>query len=333
MIHRVRFLLCRAIVLLAMLPLSQVSVAAALEEVTVLTPAPPTLPAFSPWLLAEARGYYRDVGLKVNLVAANGGAVQVAKLVGAGTALAGSSVADAPIIVRANGIPIKSVAVLGGHSLMQVAVAANNDAIKGPADLRGKTVTVGSYTDSIYYSFLGMLGRYGLTKRDVTIQAAGPTGVWQLFAEGKADAMVGTPDWILAARNAGAKIKVFYGEEYFPSLPQAIVVSDKAIAQQPELVRKLVTATLKGFKYVMENPEAAAKEFVRIVPAYAGKEAYVKELIKEYATQVYPGQQVLGKMDTGRLQSIKDFYLKEGLVRTAGPLSDYYTDEFITSKH
>lgn len=300
-----------------------------LEEVTVLTPAPPTLPGFAPWLLAQSRGYYKEQGLKVNLVAANGGGVQVAKMVGAGTALAGSSVADAPMFLRPNGIPIKVVAVLGGRSLMQVAVAADNDRIKTPADLRGKTITAGSYTDSIYYSFIGMMSGYGITRNDMDIQAAGPSGVWQVFASGKADAMIGTPDWIIAAQNAGAKIKVFRGEEYFPSLPQAIVVSDKIIAERPELVRKLVTATLRAMKDVMDNPKAAVEEFVRLVPAYAGKEAYVEQIIQAYARDVYPGQKTIGKMDLPRLQKLQDFYVKQGFVPVSKPLTDFYTDRFV----
>ena len=42
------------------------------EEVTYLLPAPPFLPAFGPWMLAQARGYYKAEGLKVKFQTARG---------------------------------------------------------------------------------------------------------------------------------------------------------------------------------------------------------------------------------------------------------------------
>ena len=60
--------------------------AQALQEVTYLLHAPATLPAFGPWMLAQAKGYYKAEGLDVKFVAARGG-VDVAKQVGAGNAV------------------------------------------------------------------------------------------------------------------------------------------------------------------------------------------------------------------------------------------------------
>src|SRR3972149_6513620 len=58
------------------------------EEVSYLLPAPAFLPAFGPWMVAQARGYYAKEGLKVNFVVGKGG-VDVAKQVGAGNAAIG----------------------------------------------------------------------------------------------------------------------------------------------------------------------------------------------------------------------------------------------------
>ena len=86
--------------------------AQALQEVTYLLPAPATLPAFGPWMLAQAKGYYKAEGLDVKFVAARGG-VDVAKQVGAGNAVIGGAIGDTPIIARAQGIPVKAVAEIG----------------------------------------------------------------------------------------------------------------------------------------------------------------------------------------------------------------------------
>lgn len=88
------------------------TVQAAPREVTYLLPAPPNSPAFAPWVIAREKGYYADLGLKVTFVAGKGG-VDVAKQIGAGNAPVGGAIGDTPIVVRANGIPVKAVAVLG----------------------------------------------------------------------------------------------------------------------------------------------------------------------------------------------------------------------------
>ena len=74
------------------------------------------------------------------------------------------------------------VAVLGAGSLMQL-VTHKDQRIESPRELRGKTVTVLSYTDTTYYALLGMMSKVKLTKADVKIQAAGPAGVWQQFLD------------------------------------------------------------------------------------------------------------------------------------------------------
>jgi NitT/TauT family transport system substrate-binding protein len=297
------------------------------EEVTYLLPAAAFLPAFGPWMLAQARGYYTQEGLKVNFVVAKGG-VDVAKQVGAGNAPIGGAIGDTPIIARAQGVPVKAVALLGGKSLTQL-VVHEGKGINGPKDLKGRTITTMAYQDTTFFALQGMLAAVGLTKNDVDAQAAGPAGVWQLFAAGKADAMAAVPDWIASATQAGAKVKVFSSDEYFKSMAQAILVSDETIQKRPELVRKLVRATLKGMQDIMKDPAAAARDYAKAVPQHQGKEAYVEQVFKLYNSYVYPGQKVLGQMDPDRLAAVQKFYVKEGIVQKEVPLAELYTNQFL----
>src|SRR5206468_10450789 len=92
-----------------------------LEEVVYLMPAPPLLPSFIPWALAQQRGYYAKEGLKVSYHVARGG-VDVSVQVGAGNGAIGGGLGDTTIITRAQGIPVKTVAVLGGGAFMHLIV-------------------------------------------------------------------------------------------------------------------------------------------------------------------------------------------------------------------
>jgi NitT/TauT family transport system substrate-binding protein len=297
------------------------------ETITYLFPAPPILPAFAPIQLAKGKGYFAQAGLDVNYAVARGG-VDVAKQVGAGNAPVGGIVADAPIIVRQNGVPIKMVAVFGGRGFMQLVVRADSG-IEKPADLKGKTVSVMSYQDTTFYALLGLLASAGLTQDDVNIQAAGPTGVWEFVATGKSAGMAGVPDWIPPVEAAGVKVKIIQTEQFFPHMAQAIGASDQIIKEKPELVRKVVQSALRGMKDVMDNPDQAAADFVKFVPEWQGKEGQVKTALKYYADLVYPGQAVLGAVDPERLAKLQDFYLAKGIITKKSPLDELYTNEFV----
>ena len=324
--RRACLVLCAAATLAAPL----VAQAQTLQEVTYLLPAPGTLPAFGPWMLAQAKGYYKAEGLDVKFVTARGG-VDVAKQVGAGNAVIGGAIGDTPIIARAQGIPVKAVAVLGAGSLMQL-VTHKDEHIESPRELKGKIVTVLAYTDTTYYALLGMLSKVGLTKNDVNIQAAGPAGVWQQFAARKATAMAGTPDWTVNAMEAGAQVDILPADVYFKSMAQAILASDETIQKNPQLIQKLVRATLHGMKDIMANPKEAAKVYANFVTVHKGKEASIEKMFEMYNKYVYVNQKVPGMMDESRLADLQKFYVANGVVQTAAPLKDLYTNQFVSGK-
>jgi NitT/TauT family transport system substrate-binding protein len=301
--------------------------AKAAESITYLVPAPPMLPAFGPIQLAKGKGYFAAEGLEVNFVVARGG-VDVAKQVGAGNAPVGGIVADAPIMVRGNGVPIKIVAVFGGKGFMQL-VVREDSGIEKPADLKGKTITVMSYQDTTFYALLGLLASAGLTQDDVNIQAVGPTGVWEFVAAGKSAGMAGVPDWIPPVEAAGVKVKIIPTDAYFPHMAQAIAASDQIIKERPDLVRKVVKAALHGMKDIMDDPDKAAEDFVSFVPEWKGKEGVVKAAFNYYAKLVYVDQTTLGEINADRLSKLQDFYFTKGIITKKTPVDELYDNEFV----
>ena len=301
--------------------------ACAAESVTYLFPAPPSLPAFGPIQLAKGKGYFAQAGLDVSYAVGRGG-VDVAKQVGAGNAPLGGIVADGPIMVRQNGVPIKIVAVFGGKGFMQL-VVREDSGIQKPGDLKGKTISVMSFQDTTFYALLGLLASVGLTQDDVNIQSAGPAGVWEFVATGKAAGMAGVPDWIPPVQAAGVKVRVIPSDEFFPHMAQGIGVSDQVLKDKPDLVRKFVTAALRGMKDIMDDPNKAADDFVTYVPEWKGKEGAVKATLNYYATLVYPGQKRLGEINVERLSNLQDFYLAKGIIQRKSPIEELYTNQFI----
>lgn len=303
--------------------------ALAAEKVVYLFPAPDFLPAFTPFQVAKQKGYYDEAGLDVEFRIGKGGA-DVAKQVAVGNADLGGGIGDTPIIVRANGLPVKGVALLGGKALTQL-VIRNESGASDVAALKGKKIGVMAFQDTTYYNLLAALQSAGLSKDDVDIQAVGPAGMVQLMISGDLDAISGTPDWAASIEGAGVDLTVIPINDMFPAMAQAILSSDDTIKDKPELVRGFVQATLHGMRDVMEDPEGSAKLLAEKVPQFNGKEAFLVEVMKRYDDLVYATEDMskLGAFDPERVKAVQDFYLDAGIITTETPLDDLYTNEFV----
>ncbi|WP_322063149.1 ABC transporter substrate-binding protein [Paraburkholderia sp. J63] len=298
-----------------------------LQEMTYLLPAPQSEIAFAPLMIAQYKHYYADEGLSVRFVTVQGGA-EVGKQLASGNGDLGGGLGDTPIVLRQNGIPVKAVALFGGQALHQFVTRADEN-ITGPAALKGKTVTVMSYQDTSFYATLAVLAKGSLTRQDVSVQAAGPSGIWQLLAQGRADAMVGTPDWAASAEAAGAKLTWHSTDAYFPGMAQAVLASDRTIATRPDLVRKFVRASLKAMAEIERDPAAAAKDYAAAVPSWQARQPFVTRVLVYYAQHVYPGQSRIGAFDPVRVEKLQDFYLAQKIIRTRVDAKDLFTNEFV----
>jgi len=298
-----------------------------LEPVTYLLPGPQNQPAFAPWMIAKQQGYFAEEGLDVNFVAGKGG-VDVAKQLGAGNAPIGGASGDTSIIVRNNGVPVKAVAVLGAGTHMLV-VSHQSAPVTEPVQLKGKRISVLGYADTSYYFLLGTLRRAGLSRNDAEIQNAGPAGAWQLFAANRFEVMVGVPDWIVNVEESGAKVTWMAPEKAAQSMAQAILASDETISRNPELVRRMVRATLRGMKLIMTDMDSAVAAYIKAVPMHAGRQAQLRRIFGLYNQYAYAGQTVPGQISVVRLSALQDFYVQEGIVSKAAPVDDLYTNQFI----
>jgi NitT/TauT family transport system substrate-binding protein len=299
----------------------------AAEKITYLLPAPPSLPAFAPWVLAKHLGYYSEAGYDVEFVVARGG-VDVAKQVGVGNAPIGGAIGDTPVIVRGNGVPVKAVGLMGGGALT-VVVGRKDRGIEKIEDLKGKKISVLSFADTTYYALLGALASKNISKNDVNAQAVGPAAVASLVVAGTVDACACTPDWEIDVREGVKDTVSLPTKDYFQSMSQAILASDKMIAERPDMVRAIVKATLRGMKYVMDDPAKAATAYVEASPSFKGKEELMKKILANYKSRTYEGQSELGAMDPQRLAKVQAFYKQQGFIEAELPLDQLYSNAFI----
>lgn len=303
--------------------------AQAQTKITYLFPAPDFLPAFSPFQIARHKGYYKAEGLEPTFQVGKGGA-DVARQVGVGNVDLGGGIGDTSIIVRANGVEVRGVALLGGRTLTQI--TARKDAnVKSFADLKGKKLGVLAFQDTTFYNMLGALRSAGLGKGDADIQAVGPAGIVQLMISGNLHAISGPPEWAVNIESAGVPVDIHEIEPVFPAMAQAILASDKMIKERPDMIRGFIRASLKAVREIMANPEQAAKDYVVAMPQHAPKVKEIEEIMKRYNAMVYrvANPADLGKFDEKRLAAVQKFYLDNQIVQTAVPIKDTYTNDLV----
>lgn len=105
--------------LLALLGSMAVAIDAALpadaDTVEYILPEPREAIVFAPFVLAQQDGLYANAGLDVRFTTIAGGA-KVGEALGRGKGDLGGAVGDTPMRLRARGVPVQGVALLGRHA-------------------------------------------------------------------------------------------------------------------------------------------------------------------------------------------------------------------------
>jgi NitT/TauT family transport system substrate-binding protein len=301
----------------------------AAEKLTYLFPAPDFLPAFAPFHIAKAKGYFSEAGLDVAFQVGKGGA-DVAKQVALNNADLGGANIDTVMLVRANGLPVKAIAQLGTGALYQITVRRDAN-VKSIIDLKGKKIGVFSFQDTGFYNLQGALAQVGLTRNDVSIQGVGPAGLVQLMISGDLQAVTAVPETTAAIEAAGIAVDTYPITRFFPGMAQVIVASEDTIAKRPDQLRGFVKAVLQAVKDIEADPEGSAKLYVKLVPQHAGQEAMIADILRRYASLVYRSGEtkLFGSLDSERVQQMADFYAKADILPNAAVAKEAFTNDLL----
>lgn len=207
--------------------------------------------------LAQARGYFADAGLEVELYTPSDPTV-VLQTVGAGRDDFGISYQTDVLLARAEGVPVVSVAALVQHPLMGVMALASSG-IARPADLAGKTVGYPGIPSQ--QAFLTtMLAADGASIDDVDLINVDFNLVPALIS-GQTDAVMGaywTHETILAEQE-GYPVTMLRVEEWgVPDYYELVLVAnEEKIASDPEQIAALLGAVERGYLDAIAEPDAA----------------------------------------------------------------------------
>lgn len=204
---------------------------------------------FGGFYAAEQKGYYADEGLAVSFVP-GGLNIDVQKSVIEGKAQLGVAGAVELISGRAEGKLVCAIATTYRRNAT-VFFALTSTGIKRPQDFTGKKIRAVSDQPLVLHAMMTHIGirpdQYTLVNlpSDLKLFASGDVPVWGAYVT----------SMVLEAQKAGHQVNIIYPDDYGVHLyGDTIFATDDFIAKNPDLVRRFLRATLRGWTYAVENP-------------------------------------------------------------------------------
>jgi sulfonate transport system substrate-binding protein len=167
----------------------------------------------------------------------------------------GSTAGLAAVLSRANGNPIRSVYVYSRPEWTALAVPKDSP-ITSVAELKGKRIAATKGTDPFLF-LLRSLNEAGLSRTDVEIAHLQHADGRVALEQKRVDAWAGL-DPHLAASELEAGTKLIYRNVNFNTYG-FLNVSEKFARNYPEQVRTVIAAYERARRWVIANPDEAAK--------------------------------------------------------------------------
>lgn len=211
----------------------------------------------APYFVALKKGWYAEEALEVDIQVGKGSGFAVQTV---DTGKADFGIADTAVSVtgRAKGASIKVVSALFAKSPNCIHVWKDSG-IAHPKDLEGRTVgTPASDTQKVMFpAFAAIVGIDPDKVKFVNIDPAAKTAA---LATRKVDAIfdlyTGRPLHEQAIP-ADQLVSLLWADYGFQAYSNSIMTTDKMAEENPDLVKRFVRASLRGWEWTLQNPEEA----------------------------------------------------------------------------
>jgi NitT/TauT family transport system substrate-binding protein len=285
------------------------------------------------FFIAQDKGFYREAGLDVT-ISRGFGSGDTIKRVASRSAQFGVADTGAIIASIANDdVPVRIAAMVYDHSTLGIIYLAESG-IKVPKDLEGRTIgrTASGASVNMFPGFLKANGIDRSKIREVVVDGA---TFAPLLMSGKADAVLEQSINIGKFRRAAAEqgktaLAMSYADFGLETYGNAIIANPVTLREQPDMVRRFVAASLKGFAYAFEHPDEAIAALRKTNPEVdAGSAMDELVTLKTMDTNPVLRKNGLGTVDVPRLDKTVDIVTEALSLKHKVPVADLYAPGFV----
>lgn len=221
----------------------------------------------APFVLAEQKGYFRDEGLNVTVDAGEGSSAVITRIA-SGSYQVGFGDINTVIEFNARHPDNRQRMVYMIYNRPPLAIITlKRSGIETPADLAGRVIGAPA-NDSAYRMFPLFAEATDLDTSAIRFENVAPNLREAMLAQGRVDAIAGfPPSALLNLLRLGVEeedIRIFYYSDYgVPLYSNGLIVTERMIEQEPEVVEGLVRATHRGLLDSINDPAGAAQALRR----------------------------------------------------------------------
>lgn len=288
----------------------------------------------SPYLLGQDKGFYAAEGLEVKVLEGKGVTSSMQLVASKQDTFA---IVDPPSLMLgvAQGMPIRQVVQLYQVSPNAV-ISWPGSGINKPADLVGKTVAT-LQGDTTTTMFLAMLAKNKVDSRQVKLVASDGGTRNQTFLSKRAEVITGfiNDSLIGLGATAGTNLSYFpYSDFGVDTMGDGVAAHADTIRSSPNIVRGFVRATIRAYRYALQNPEESIASLAKAAPnikpdVEVAKLKATARLLESADTKAngigYSSKEKWAATQTMMLQF-------GGLTKAADDVSVYYTNDFVPTQ-
>jgi len=283
---------------------------------------------FAPLYVAQNKGYYADEGLEVEIE--YGFENDFVALAAQGDREFAVASGDQVILARSQELPITYV--MKWYQRYPVALMMPTSVeITEPQDLAGKKVGLPGFFGTSFIGWKALVYAAGIDESRVSVEEIGFTQT-AAVQQGLVDAaMIYIANEPNQLRSQGIEVDVIQVSDYIDLVSNGLVVGETLIAENPDLVQRMVRATLRGLADTIANPEEAFAIVRQVIPEITDEAAPTQRKVLEDSIELWKSDQ-LGVSSPQAWQESVDFMVETGLLEQPIEVDKLYTNQFVDTQ-
>lgn len=279
--------------------------------------------------VAQKKGYFKDEGLNVDIIMP--GKSTAEQIIASGKAQFGISYQEAITQARIQGVPLVSIAAIVQHNTSGFA-SLKDENISSPKDFEGKSYGGwGSPTEKAVIDSLMKQEKADVNK--VNIINIGDADFFTAVKQNVDFAWIYYGWTGIEAELRNIPLNMVWLTDYSDKLDYytpVIATNEKMINENPETVKKFLSAVSKGYEFAIENPDAAADILIEAVPELDPK--LVKASQKWLSPKYQDDAKRFGEQKLQVWENYAGWMYDHGLLEKQLDAEKAFTNEFLPEK-
>jgi NitT/TauT family transport system substrate-binding protein len=283
---------------------------------------------FAPLYVAVDKGYFSQVGIDIEFDYSM--ETDAVALVGADELQFAVVSGDQVLLARSQGLPV--VYVMAWYQDYPVSVVSQaGQGILKPADMKGKHIGLPGLYGASYIGLQALLSAAGLKESDVTLDSIGYTQVEALVSDKEMAVVVYTNNEPVQLRLMGYQIDEIRVKDYAHLVSNGLITNEATITQNPDLIRRMDQAILKGIADTISNPDEAFHTCLKYVEGLTQSDQVAQKQVLLTSVEFWKADQP-GYSDPTAWQNTEQVLLDMGFLTKPLDVSQAFTNDYLPSK-